>query len=229
MFKKIFSHDVFWVLFFIFVLLFLKACMLGFYLVPSPSMVPNLLPGDRILTNNLAYSFHVPFLRANIFQWAMPNRGDIILFSFSNNSDIYIKRVIGLPGDLITFRDGNVLINGKLLELSEQKISDDKNTETHSIRFKLYAESNPDFFHIAHFVQMSEAPSTTYFETRRFLVPPDHVFVLGDNRDQSADSRVYGFVPMNQIYGKAMWILFSTTGDEGLPHFIKKRWFKSIH
>ena len=152
-------------------------------------MLPNLVPGDRIITNKLAYGLTIPFVQTPLFQWAFPKRGEVILFSFSNNSDIYIKRVIGLPGDLVTFGE--------------------------SLKY------NYD-------INMSKEPSRTFFESRRFLVPPGKIFVLGDNRDNSADSRVYGYVDAKDVYGRASFVLFSTTGDSLFPKFRGDRTLSSI-
>ena len=222
--KNKFLVEFSWVIFFILVMVFFKVCFFGFYVVPSQSMEPNLEPGDRIFANKLAYGLRIPFLPTSLLQWSFPKRGDIILFSYENEDEIYIKRVLGVPGDLISFREGVVLINGAPLNLIklEQKPSWDEGLTT-------YEEANPSFFQSPHAILLSTMPTKTFFESRRFLVPPGKLFVLGDNRDHSADSRVYGYVDAKRVYGKAHFILFSTTGISLWPHFRNGRVMKSLN
>lgn len=216
--KNKFWSEFSWVVFFIFVFIFLKLCVIGLYLVPSNSMLPTVLPGDRVVANKLAYGLTIPFVQTPLFQWSIPNRGDIILFSFSDQDEIYIKRVIGLPGDYITFREGEVFINREPLSLEYlpqiHPLSPDLN---------LYKEQNAKLFNQPHLIYLAKDPARTFFESRRFLVPPGKLFVLGDNRDHSADSRVYGYVDMKNVYARASFVLFSTTGESILPNFRKER------
>jgi signal peptidase I len=215
--------DFSWIVFFILLFIFLKLSVIGFYLVPSPSMLPNLVPGDRILANKLAYGFTPPFFNTTLFQWSFPTRGDIILFSFENNSDIYVKRVIGLPGDLITFKEGQVFINDVPLTLT---MTLQKNIDSN---FSLYGEQNSALLNKPHTIYMSKEPDRTFFESRRFLVPPGKLFVLGDNRDNSADSRVYGYVDTKNVYGRASYVFFSTTGESFFPKFRGDRTMLNIN
>lgn len=227
--KKKFLFESSWVIFFILLFIFLKLCVIGLYLVPSPSMLPGLIPGDRVIANKLAYGLNIPFVNSPILRWSTPKRGDIILFSFENNSDIYIKRVIGLPGDLITFHLGQVLINNTPLNLQPIPYAPSyENLNSYAEGLNLYKEYNNTLFEAPHAVYLSKEPERTFFESRRFLVPPGKLFVLGDNRDNSADSRVYGYVDMKDVYGKASFVLFSTTGESFFPQFRKERFFMSI-
>lgn len=219
--KKKFWVDFSWIVFFIIVFILVKLCVVGLYLVPSPSMLPSLIPGDRIITNKLAYGLSLPFLQKPITQWATPNRGDVIVFSFTDNPDIFVKRVIGLPGDLITFQEGVVSVNREPLVLRKLPQADDPT-------LNLFDEGNLRIFNDSHPIYMSRLPSKTFFESHRYLVPPNKYFVLGDNRDNSADSRAYGYVDSKNIYGQASFVLFSTTGESFLPKFRKERFFTGV-
>lgn len=221
--KSKFFVDFSWIVFFIFLFIFLKICVVGIYLVPSPSMLPELIPGDRIIANKLAYGLAIPFIQTPFFQWSTPQRGEVILFSFPNKSEIYIKRVIGLPGDLISFKNGAVYINGDELKL--QTVSHVYLTEGD---LTPYLENNSRLFKKSHDIYLSKEPSQTFFETRRFLVPPGKLFVLGDNRDNSTDSRAYGYVDFKNVYGRASFVLFSTTGKGFLPKFRSERTILNI-
>ena len=192
-----FFYETSWVVFFILFLAFIKLSVLSFYLIPSESMLPNILAGDRIMTNKLAYGLWLPFANKPFLHWSTPKRGDVILFHVPDEQGTFIKRVIGLSGDTVTFKKGILFINGEIYK--EQGI---------------LTEPEPD---------------QTFFESRRFIVPPHSVFVLGDNRDHSVDSRVFGYVPENFIYGKANFIFFSTEGSKSLlPQFRTERFFKSL-
>ncbi|MES2615490.1 MAG: signal peptidase I [Bdellovibrionota bacterium] len=220
--KKKFWLDFSWVVFFILFFIFLKLCVIGFYLIPSPSMLPAFVPGDRVIANKLAYGLTLPFFQTPLFQWSTPQRGDVILFSFPHESEIYIKRVIGLPGDFITFNEGIISINREPLVL--KNMIQQKENE---LELNLFEEGQPHFKK-SHLVYMSKEPAQTFFESHRFLVPPGKLLVLGDNRDNSADSRVHGYVNLKDVYGRASFVLFSTQGDSFFPNFRKGRTFITI-
>ena len=165
-------------------------------------MFPNLVPGDRVFVNKMAYGLQLPLHKGQVFNWSTPQRGDVIVFSFPHDDKIFVKRVIGLPGDLISFHEGNVQINENLLELDEKKKDD---------QLKILNEASPSIFTKPHSIAMNVSPGATFFESRRFLVPPGKLFVLGDNRDNSDDSRAEGFVDLNLVYGKVKRILLASS------------------
>jgi signal peptidase I len=206
--------DAGWVLFFIALFAFLKLCVVGFFLLPSSSMEPTLLPGDRVFVHKLAYGFTPPFFSHPLLTWSQPKRGDVIVFSktIQGEEQLFIKRVIGLPGDQISFEKGLVRINQTTVALTP-------NQSMGSPVNNAFDEGTQPFFEGNHTILLSKTPSRTFFESRRFLVPPGMVFVLGDNRDNSTDSRQYGYVTLSQILGKANFVIFSTTGNSWKPEF----------
>lgn len=161
--------------------LFIRTFVVQAFKIPSGSMKPTLLVGDHILVNKFIYGIKVPFTDRTLVSVAAPKRGDVIVFKFPRDtSKDYIKRVVGLPGDQIEIIDRRLLINGKPVD------------DPHA--FYSLAGIMPDSF-LRHFGPIA--------------VPPDHLFVMGDNRDESSDSRVWGFVPMSYVKGKAFLIYWS--------------------
>lgn len=163
------------------------------FVIPSASMLPNLKIHDHILVKKFAYGLRVPFANHWILRWGHPQAGEISVFRYPEDPQIYyIKRIIGLPGDSILVRDGRVHVNG------EEKVLKSLGPDEEGLyRFQ---EQN-------YLVQFrSEAPFPDALgET--FQVPAGHYFVLGDNRDFSADSRVWGFVPEKLLVGPA-WLIW---------------------
>ena len=160
--------------------------------IPSGSMKQTLLIGDHILVNKFIYGVKLPFIRTTLIPIKKPKRGDIIVFKFPEDpKKDFIKRVIGLPGDKIEIRDKKVYVNGSLY--------DDKHgfyADRRAVRAK---PDHPD----------------------RFTVPKDHIFVMGDNRDHSYDSRFWGFVPIQSIKGKAFIIYWSWPNWKRFLHLIR--------
>ena len=151
--------------------LIIKAFLFQAYYIPSPSMSPTLLEGDRILVNKLSYNLH------------SVNRGDLVVFSAQEETagkDDLIKRVIGLPGEFVTVGDGKMEINGGLLLEPYLPLQ----TEINSFATPVNCVNRPE-------------------ETSGCRVPSDHVFVMGDNRSNSRDSRFFGPVPIEDIEGRA--------------------------
>ena len=181
----------------ILIALFIRSFVVQAFKIPSSSMEPTLLVGDHILVNKFIYGIRIPFTGVKLFQWNHPKRGDVIVFIFpSDRSKDFIKRVIAIEGERVDIVKDKVLINGKEIEDP----------------WGVYAD-RPDWTRFP--------GSTGRYE--HVVVPKGHVFVLGDNRDNSADSRVWGFVPLNDIKGKAFIIYFSWNGSSP-DLFGKIRW-----
>ena len=173
------------------VVLLIRAFIAQAYNIPSGSMKPTLLVGDFILVNKLVYRF------------SEPQRGDIVVFKYPIDPSIdFIKRIIGMPGDVIEIRDNQVFINGQPVKITRiEKAKEDGFTKI------VDEETLPEG--VKYKVQFYEE---AFFSIRDFgpvVVPPGHYFVMGDNRDNSEDSRYWGFLPRENIVGKAFVIYFS--------------------
>jgi len=163
--------------------LFIRAFIVQAYKIPSGSMIPTLLIGDYLLVNKLAYGIKNPVKDDFIYFWKFPKRQEIVVFTYPQNKKLdFIKRVIGLPGDTVQIVNKKVYVNGKLLNEPYVQFSD------------------PEIY------PQEISPRDNYGPIK---VPPEHIFVLGDNRDQSYDSRFWGFVPVKYLKGKALIIYFS--------------------
>lgn len=164
--------------------------------VPTGSMKPTIVPGDRIWVNKMAYDIRVPFTHIALFEISDPERGDIVIFD-SEVSDIrLVKRVVGTPGDIVELRSNILSVNGERL-LYEVVSS------TQGITHKL-----EDLLGVEHLVRVNnEGSAMSSFGPVK--VPVDHYLVLGDNRDNSADSRVIGFVPRDEIVGRTKMVVMS--------------------
>lgn len=165
--------------------LFIRTFVVQAFKIPSGSMQPTLLIGDHILVNKFIYGVGIPFTDIKLFDIKEPGRGDVIVFIYpEDESKDYIKRVVGLPGDTIQIIDKQILLNGQPWHDSFGVYVD-----TVTLRRGLL-NSNRDNF----------GPVT---------VPPNALFVMGDNRDHSSDSRFWGFVEINKVRGKAFIIYWS--------------------
>ncbi len=199
--------------------------------IPSGSMKPTLLVGDYLFVHKPAYGYSrhsFPFSFAPIEGriWEKePKRGDVVVFKLPTNIYVdYIKRVVGLPGDTIQMRAGRLYINGKMVEresLGIKKVADQYRGEVTTYE---YLETLPNG--VKHHIY-EESDDRPLDNTERFVVPDGHYFVMGDNRDNSLDSRApngVGFVPIELMVGKADFIFFSTNGYAHLYEFWKWPW-----
>lgn len=187
--------------------------------IPSGSMMPTLLVGDFILVNKFAYGIRLPVLDKKIIEIGAPERGDVVVFRYPQDPhQDYIKRVIGKPGDEVTYRAKKLFINGKemLQERSGNYAGGD--TESHEL-VRNNAEALVEHLDEAKH-QIIVVPGSQVGPDFTLRVPAGHYFVMGDNRDRSSDSRVWGFVPEENLVGKAFVIWMSWRGfDNGMIEF----------
>jgi signal peptidase I len=175
--------------------------------VPSGSMIPTLRIGDRVLVNKLAYDLKVPFTTLHLLRWADPQRGDVIVCFSPSDGLRLVKRAVGLPGDLVELRENVLYINGTPARYRSVDIPALNST------CQLLMEAIP--LCVEHPVMlMPDHPSRKSFPATR--VPQGKYFVMGDNRDESLDSRYIGFIDRSQIIGRANLILISL-GDYCVP------------
>jgi signal peptidase I len=178
-----------------------RSAFADWYTIPSGSMQPTIKIGDRITVNKMAYDLRVPFTHHSLLRTGEPARGDIMVFDSKAANERLIKRVVGLPGDTIAMRNEVLILNGEQLEyqLDEDNgtmllVSEQSETDRHAIQFD---KTRPS-------VRANFEPIT---------IPADHYLVLGDNRRNSADSRVIGLVPREELLGKATYVAFSLDLD----------------
>ncbi len=192
--------------------LFIRQFAVEAFKIPSASMVPTLRIGDHLLVNKFIYGPRIPFTDTRIFSWKEPKRGEIIVFKFPlDESKNFIKRVVGVPGDKIQIRKGKLFINDAAVPLSDLGTYDDKDQSSgsYSARAELLDEQ---LGAVQHHILYLHDQSGVHFGPE--LVPRDSVFVMGDNRDNSQDSRVWGFVKYNKIIGRALIIYWSWDGND---------------
>ena len=199
----------------IFIALLIRSFIFEPFNIPSGSMKPNLLVGDFIFVSKYSYGFSkhslpfsIPFIPGKIFS-NTPERGEVVVFKTpENNRTDYIKRVIGLPGDKIEIKNGVIFINGS--EILRKKLNDfvDTDNKTSNKRVRMYNE----YFYNKEINILDITDNGIVDNTQLFNVPENHFFVMGDNRDNSQDSRfmsTVGFIPYENLVGKAQFIFFS--------------------
>jgi signal peptidase I len=174
--------------------------------VPSGSMLPTILIGDRILVDKLAYDLKLPFTTVHVSTWGQPRRGDIVVFYSPADGVRLVKRVIGVPGDQISMIDNHLVINGAALQYEERgAATTDHDSGPQELRTE-QLEGKPHLMLIT-----PQRPAMRSFAVVQ--VPPDAFLMMGDNRDNSNDSRYIGFVPRGEILGRASRVVFSLDPD----------------
>lgn len=176
--------------------------------IPSSSMEPTLDVGDFILVNKFTYGLRLPVTGTKVMENNLPQRGDVMVFFPPNDTRYFIKRVIGLPGDVIEYRDKVLTINGE-----EQVLESVKDAPLDFQQRNLFMENLGGVRH-----KTFHQPSRFAMDFR-LTVEPGHYFMMGDNRDNSSDSRVWGLVPEERIVGKAFFIWMHWKNWASIPSF----------
>lgn len=186
--------------------------------VPTGSMKPTILPGERIFVNKVAYDLKVPFTRVRLARWADPGRGDVVVLFSPADDKRLVKRVVGLPRDIIEMRRNRLYVNGRVADYQPYAtdgldalgfepppratvLSEEVDGEGHPVMWISYAPVGSTFAPIE--------------------VPEGHYFVMGDNRNQSRDSRWFGFVEREAIVGEATAVVISFDREQS---FFSPRW-----
>jgi signal peptidase I len=210
------------------VALLLRAFVVEAFQIPSGSMIPTLQVGDHIFVSKFSYGLSIPFTDTKVLQYAQPKRGDVVVFKFpQDHSTDYIKRVVGLPGDVLEMKQEGLYINGKQVARERlPRVCDDGEApragglyDDHDC--ELWQETLGDVKHET----IQEPARGGRADFGRTEVPPNQLFVMGDNRDNSSDSRVWGFVDLSLVKGRALIVWWSRAETEG---WSPVDWFKAI-
>ena len=182
---------------------FIRSFVAEPFKIPSGSMMPTLLAGDFILVSKFSYGIRVPILNYTMIEVDKPKRGDVFVFHYPPKPSIdYIKRVVGLPGDVIEYKSKTLYINNKKIEQTFVDKYPYLMNEIHHIEAKEFKEA---LGNVNHSILIHDLPGENF----KFEVPQGHYLAFGDNRDNSADSRVWGFVPEHNLVGRAFFIWFN--------------------
>jgi signal peptidase I len=184
--------------------------------IPSGSMIPTLLVGDFIVVNKFSYGIRLPVLNKKIIDIGEPKRGDVVVFRYPKDPSVnFIKRAVGLPGDTITYRDKQLFINGETVETTSSGRFDSSQLKC----------STPAVDATLHWEKLGDANHNILLHDRsgsrngQWVVPEGHYFMMGDNRDRSNDSREWGFVPEQNVLGRAVGIWLNFDFEKGCADF----------
>lgn len=180
--------------------------------VPTGSMKPTILEGDRVFVNKMAYDLKVPFTTWRLAEWDDPGRGDVVVLLSPEDRRRLIKRVIGVPGDQLAWRRGRLYVNGERASYEEidpeieARLDDDQDPFQRRVAWEGIGDER-------HPVMVTPALHSRRGDFGPVTVPEGRFFLMGDNRDQSRDSREIGFVPRELILGRAVGVAFSLDWD----------------
>lgn len=192
--------------------------------VPSSSMNPTLVQGDRVVVNKLAYSLRVPFTLVELFRWTIPQRGDVITFDSPKDNVNLIKRVVAVQGDTLEMRENTLYINGAQVARALVDEARALPTEFGTIKAEIWKEKLGQTSY-----EVARLPNANYSQGFKALtVPQGFVMVMGDSRDNSNDSRFIGFIDVHRITGKAVRVALS---HDVQHYFVPRgdRWWLPLH
>jgi signal peptidase I len=204
----------------ILVVFLLRSFLVEPFKIPSGSMIPTLLVGDFILVNKFTYGIRIPVLNTKVIPMNTPQRGEVMVFRYPENPSLdYIKRVVGAPGDTVSYRNKRLTVNGELVPVDAEPDYNYADQGLNFISARRFRENLGGHGHSvivnldAPPVQLAGVRAFPYRENCEYneegftcKVPAGHYFMMGDNRDSSSDSRYWGFVPDENVVGKAFLI-----------------------
>jgi signal peptidase I len=175
------------------------------FVIPSGSMIPSLLVHDHIVVNKLRFGIKLPFSNTFLLHWGHPHRGDVVVFRYPENPDVFfVKRVIAVSGDRIEVLNGDLVINGEIVPQTALPRDVAVKNITFEEGFDYFLENHLDSSSTAPHVVRYQNKASSFFHS--VTVPKDSFFAMGDNRDQSSDSRYWGYVPEQNLVGSATYI-----------------------
>lgn len=193
--------------------LVLRSFLVEPFQIPSGSMKPTLQVGDFILVNKFSYGIRLPVIGTKVFDIGEPQRGDAMVFIPPHQNQYFIKRVIGLPGDRIRYQNKVLYINN--VEQTQQYKGPVTGVASDQLSFIETLDNR------AHMIQRNRYEDA---RVQQWLVPEGHYFMMGDNRDQSSDSRFWGFVSEDKIVGEAFAVWLHKEPGLSMPSFERNRW-----
>jgi signal peptidase I len=206
--------------------LLLSTFIVQAYFIPSPSMETTLMVGDVLFVNKFLFGAKVPFIHAHLPAIRQPRRGDIVVFISPIEDSILVKRLIGIPGDTLQMKSGVLYRNGKALEEPYAQSLSPEFSEDSVIRGEMRGLQLPHYIgpDAAHYLP-------DVHEWGPIVVPRDSLWMMGDNRDRSRDSRFWGFTPRGNVRGTPVIIYYSwdATSYRPLPFFTATRWGRIFH
>ena len=201
------SRDFVFYSVFLLALICIRSSVFASYHVPTGSMNPTILEGDFFFTNKLAYRLKVPFTKTSVIEWGVPSRGEMVVFKFPENErKLYTKRVIGIPGDIIEMRGGRLIVNGRAVDRRAAGTKDGISFYRESLAGREYT--------------IQQIPGKGYMaDMPPVMVPEGYIFMMGDNRDNSYDSRAWGCLPLGNVEGELIVRWFSFDMKVMRPRF----------
>ena len=212
--------------------LLLSTFVVQAYFIPSPSMETTLMVGDVLFVNKFLFGAKIPFINAHLPAIREPHRGDIVVFISPIEDSILVKRLIGIPGDTLQMKSGVLYRNGRALEEPYAQTSEppdhslDQDDPSRTIRGQMRALQLPHYI----------GPDPEHYlpdvhEWGPIVVPHDSLWMMGDNRDRSRDSRFWGFTPRRNVRGTPVIIYYSwdASSYRPLPFFTATRWRRIFH
>jgi signal peptidase I len=188
--------------------------------VPTGSMNPTIVQGDRVFVNKLAYDLKVPYTTWHLAQWSNPKRGDIVVFFSPVDGTRLVKRVVGLPGDKIELINERLLINGQPSEYAPLSTDTGRDVPADHDGPRVYAQEKADGMPMHPITMLPQRQAMRTFAS--ITVPPGKYFMMGDNRDNSNDSRFWGTVDRSRIVGRATMVVMSLDRQ----HYFEPRWHR---
>jgi signal peptidase I len=220
------------------IFLFLRTFLIEAYRIPSGSMIPSLLVGDWLFVNKLVYGPHIPFTDTNLPGYREPQRGDVVVFVSPYQADeeargadptpTLVKRVVGAPGDTVHMRAGMLYLNG-IAQRQGYGVSGHSEAVANSVD-PLFDWQKPVALSSSRFGPAPAQP--THDDWGPLVVPPQRLFMMGDSRYNSKDSRYWGFVPRKNVRGRPLFVYYSYNADDSdrpVPWITDIRWGRIGH